>query len=55
MKEIIFKNNQPPRPERTYVFISNITGRATPPSKGGDTYVINIQSIHGSAKGLILL
>jgi hypothetical protein len=43
MGEINFKNNQPPRPERTLVLISIITGRATPPSKGGDIYVINIQ------------
>jgi len=37
-------NNQPPRPERTFEFISRITGRATPPSKGGDSYLLNIQS-----------
>jgi hypothetical protein len=42
---IISKTNQPPRPERTFIFISIITARATPPSKGGDSYVINIQSI----------
>jgi hypothetical protein len=52
IREIAFKNNQPPRPERTFVFISIITGRATPPSKGGDSYIINIQLIPGVCRRL---
>jgi hypothetical protein len=32
-----------------------IAGRATPPSKGGDIYVINIQPIPESVEDLILL
>jgi ribosomal protein S1 len=50
-----FNLNKSTTPARENIYIlSIITGRATPPSKGGDTYVINIQSIPGSVEGFIM-